>query len=79
MEREWLIYARKKRKLTQREMGRRLKVTESYYNMIENGKRKKNLDLPLTRQLSRILGIGIEQIILAEEKQKQIELLGIGE
>lgn len=78
MKREWLVYAREKRNLTQKEMGKRMFISESYYNMIEKGKRKKNLDLETTKQLSMILGIGMEQILAAEDRIKTLELLGLG-
>ena len=79
MKRDWLIDARRHRNLTQREMGRKLNISKAYYSMIECGVRKKNLDLATTRKLAVILGLGIEKLILAEEKYKADELFGPGE
>lgn len=61
--REWLKDLRCQRDLTQKQMGEKLDISESYYSYIEAGDRQRAMDISLARKLSSILGISIEQIV----------------
>lgn len=60
--REWLKNARIEKKLTMKEIGAKLGISESYYCAIENGTRQKKMDYALVAALSVILDISIDAI-----------------
>lgn len=64
--REWLAEARAKAGLTQKEVGKKLDVTESYYSLIEQGLRQKKMDIALVSKLSTIFDIPVTEIIKHE-------------
>lgn len=67
--RDWLLNARKEKKMTQHEVADKLHISETYYGYIENGDRQKKMDIALAAKLSVIFDIPIEQIIEMEKKQ----------
>ena len=64
--REWLAEARAKAGLTQKEVGKKLDVSESYYSLIEQGLRQKKMDIALVSKLSTIFDIPVTEIIKYE-------------
>ena len=69
--REWLRNARKEKKLTLKEVGAALGITESYYCAIENGERQKRMDLMVASGLAEILGMNVAEIIRLEAENPQ--------
>ena len=70
--REWLKVARIDKRLTLREMGEKLGISESYYCSIENGSRQKRMDISLAFGISAILGIPISKIAEKEQQEREI-------
>ena len=66
--RKYLREKREKLKLTQTDVAEKLCIGESYYCMIENGERKKKLDIELAVKLSEILDVDVSWIIEQEKK-----------
>lgn len=64
--REWLVEMRNSLGLTLKEMGAALNISESYYLLIEQGKRQKRMDITLIKQLSQVSGKSMEEIIKLE-------------
>ena len=60
--REWLRDARTKKQLTMKQTAEKIGISESYYFLIEQGERKKNLDLALVRKLCDTFGFTIQQV-----------------
>lgn len=69
--REWLRNIRKGKKLTLKEVGAALGVSESYYCAIENGERQKRMDVAFALGLSDVLGIPVAEIIRLETENPQ--------
>lgn len=69
--REYLLALRKEKNYTQKELARKLDVSESYYNQIENGERQKNMDISLVNRLSVILDVPITTIIEQESQLRR--------
>ena len=67
--RTWLKRIRRKKRLTQRELAKALDITESYYGLIEAGKRQKRMDATLAAKLSVIFEIPVEKIIEWERRE----------
>lgn len=61
--REWLKRLREDSGLTQKQVGEKLDISESYYSYIEAGDRQKVMDISLARKLSSIFGVSVEQIV----------------
>lgn len=68
--RDWLAEIRKKNRMTQLEVAKKIDVSESYYSYIENGDRQKKMDVALAAKLSVVFGIPVARIIELEN-QKQ--------
>ena len=66
--RSWLAQKRKEIGLTMKQMGDALDISESYYCLIENGERQKNMEITIVTKLSSILSIPVEDIIENELK-----------
>lgn len=64
--REWLKTARTEKRLTMKEMGTKLGISESYYCSIENGSRQKKMDIGLVAAIAAILGAPMEAIARME-------------
>lgn len=69
--REWLRNLRIEKKYTQKELGAKLGISESYYCAIENGDRQKNMDMLLVSGLSTALGVSVSKIVKLETEQNQ--------
>ena len=65
--RGWLLDTRKEKGLTQLDVAKKLDITESYYNYIENGVRQKKMDITLASKLSVIFDIPLQRIIELEK------------
>ena len=61
--REWLKRLREDSGLTQKQVGEKLDISESYYSYIEAGDRQKMMDISLARKISNIFDISVEQIV----------------
>lgn len=64
--RDWLKEKRTERGLTMAQMAERLDLTESYYSLVESGKRQQKMDIVLAAKLSTVLAFPIDQIIELE-------------
>lgn len=65
-EREYLIVMRNERGLTQRDVSQELGISESYYNLIENGSRQKNMSVSILLGLSKVMKVSIKILINKE-------------
>ena len=66
--RDWLKEKRTERGLTMAQMAERLDLTESYYSLVESGKRQQKMDIVLAAKLSTVLAFPIDQIVELESK-----------
>ena len=66
--RTWLENARRQKGLTMKQLAEELHISESYYCSIENGYRKKNMDISLAKKISEALEISLSQIIDYEQQ-----------
>ena len=64
--REWLRNLRIEKNMTQAEVGKRLGISESYYCLIENGDRQKNMDISILSKLSIIFDYPFENLAVME-------------
>ena len=69
MARTWLKEARVKAGKTMAEVGEELDISESYYSLIENGKRQNPMDITLVAKLSKIFCLSIQQIVELEAEE----------
>ena len=68
MPRDYLIAYRKESGISAAEMAEKLGLSESYYSLIENGKRQKNMDITLAALISNVTGIPIQRIVEIEKE-----------
>lgn len=68
MPRDYLIAYRKESGISATEMAEKLGLSESYYSLIENGKRQKNMDITLAALISNVTGIPIQRIVEIEKE-----------
>lgn len=68
--RDWLKKLRTEKELKQIEIAEKLDMSQTYYNLIENGERQKDLDLSLVIKLAKIFGVSVDYIIAEEEKMR---------
>lgn len=64
--REWLKTMRKRKGFTCKQMASRLQMSESFYNRVEAGERKKKLDIPTAQAIAQALEIPLETIVTME-------------
>jgi len=69
--REWLKNLRDDRKMSQQDMADKLVISLSYYNLIENGERQKDINLAIISKLSNALDVPIGVLITYEQEYKQ--------
>lgn len=69
--REWLKAERDRKRLTQAEVAKKLDMTESYYALIEAGKRQKRMDISLVMKISVLFDLPILRIIELETEVKR--------
>ena len=67
--RSWLKEAREARDIKMAEMAQRLDISESYYSLIESGKRQQKMDITLSSRISQILDIPLADIVANERKE----------
>ena len=60
--RKWLKQLRDEKKFTQALISKKLDISESYYNLIENGERQKDLDLSIVTKLAEIFNVTVDWI-----------------
>lgn len=66
--RNYLIYLRKEKGLTQKQLADRLDISESYYNQIEKGERQKRMDITIINKLATALDVSMADLIDFESK-----------
>ena len=76
--RSYLRDIRKEKDITMEQVARALGVTRQYYAMIENGQRKKNMDISTLYQISEYLQVPFIYLVelemeWMEEKEKNFE------
>jgi|LGOV01.1.fsa_nt_gb transcriptional regulator with XRE-family HTH domain len=68
--REYLQKLRQDKDLTQRDMAEKLCISESYYNLIENGSRQGVLRSDMLVKLASVLGLTVEDLLTLESHRK---------
>lgn len=66
--RDWLKEKRTAKGLTMAAMAEKLDLTESYYSLIEAGKRQQKMDIVLVGKLSAVLSVPVSEIVELEAK-----------
>lgn len=66
--REYLKQMREEKGMTQEEMAKKIGVTRSYYARIENGTRKRTLDLKTITLISYALEVPMRNLVEKEMK-----------
>lgn len=64
--REYLVEFRKKKGLSQKDISSLLGISESYYNLIEKGTRKKDMSIGMLFNLSQIFEVSLMNLINQE-------------
>lgn len=64
--REYLKKLREVNGMTAAETAKKLDISESYYSLIENGKRQEKMDLVLAAKISAIFGIDLAEVLTQE-------------
>lgn len=70
--RKWLKELREKKGFTQETVAQKIGVVQSYYNMIENGTRKKSLNMNMAQKFAEIFGVSLEFICEAEMRKEEV-------
>ena len=60
--RKWLKDLRVNKGISQQEMAVKLEIAQSYYSMVENGERQKDLDLSIVTRLAEIFNVTVDWI-----------------
>ena len=60
--RDWLKKLRQDSFKTQLETANELDISESYYNLIENGERQKQLSMELGQKIADVFGVSLDYI-----------------
>ena len=71
--RNWLRNLRKNNHLTQQEIANKMDMSLKTYNLIELGKRQKDLNLSTAIKLSQIFDISLEKIKYFENYEQRQE------
>lgn len=66
--RDWLRTLRIEKRMTMKDLAKKLGISESYYCSIENGDRQKKMDIVLASGLSTILEVPLAVIVSYEEQ-----------
>lgn len=53
---------------TQEQVAEKLGIRSNYYNMIENGRRQKNMDINIALKLAKIFNVPVDYILTEEQK-----------
>ena len=70
--RTWLKELRISRNMTQKEMAKKLGITEAYYALIENGQRQKKMDVTILAGIAKATGTSVGRVAV-----KELAYLGI--
>ena len=70
--REYLKELRKNKNLTQMDVASRLDMSESYYNLIENGSRQTTLRIDVAQGLAEALDIPLSKLLELENKKDEV-------
>ena len=70
--RTWLKELRISRNMTQKEMAKKLGITEAYYALIENGQRQKKMDVTILAGIAKATGMSVGRVAV-----KELAYLGI--
>ena len=68
--RDWLKKLRYDNAKTQLETAIALDISESYYNLIENGERQKQLSMELAQKIADVFGVSLDYISKHESEVK---------
>lgn len=68
--RSWLRKLRQDNSKTQLEIAKKLDISESYYNLIENGERQKQLSMELAQRIADVFGVSLDYISEQESEVK---------
>lgn len=69
--RNYLRNIRVESKQTQKDVAIKLCISESYYNLIENGERQAILRADMLMKLSSIFGLSLDELVKLESKESQ--------
>ena len=69
--RDYLKNLRISKDFTQKEVAEGLDISESYYNLIENGERKKELSISFIIKLAGLFNVSITDLINQEQRWSQ--------
>ena len=61
--RDYLKAMREDRGLSLQDMADKIGISRQYYQLIENGKRQKKMDITLVKSIATIFGVSLETII----------------
>ena len=61
--RVYLIDLRNKKGLTQLDISKSMGISESYYNLIEQGQRQKNMNIAILYGLSKALKVSVNTLV----------------
>ncbi len=64
--RKWLKDLREEKQKSQQIVAEALGTTQQYYSLIENGERKKQLELSMAVKLAEIFNVSVDWIIKQE-------------
>lgn len=66
--RQYLKELRQRKNISQLQVGKKLGISESYYNLIENGQRQEDMKISTLRKLSKLFDITTDELIKLENK-----------
>lgn len=69
--RSYLVKLRKSNKLTQQNVADKIRMSAQYYQMIEVGKRQKNIDVSTLTKLSCVFNVELVYLIECETKYQK--------
>ena len=69
--RDYLKKLRDEHGLTAAETAKKLDISESYYSLIENGKRQEKMDLVFAAKISAIFSIELSEVLAQEKLLKE--------
>ena len=67
--RKWLKELREERGIKQNEIAAKIGVAQSYYSLIENGERKKDMPISMVKKLASVFQVPVE-VILERESER---------
>ena len=60
--------------MSQEEVAKIMGISQNYYSYIESGDRQKDLNLSIVHELSKALGLTVEQILEEETKISKLQM-----